>query len=287
MQLVVVLLPRLGRARRCVVGGDRFLPIADAREDMRRHMQRVRSPRRDLRVAGGRAQPFIGDGRIVVGVDQVVRDARMVGLALEYLLQDGRRLKLVGIGLVIRRGGDIEGERVEHLRLVVARIALRKLLHGLEVGLDARAMRDLVVVGKQQRQGGDVVALTRRLRPDRLAFLQRSDRAWQVARRRRADERIIEQAQRDPPIGDGAFGISLEHILENLPRRAVPERMLVSHATVEPSLRRLVARGREMNGAEPLIGFLLAEAWLPKTNPGRCANSNRRCERCSDHGFPR
>ena len=184
----------------------------------------------------------------------------MVGLALENLLQDGGRLELVGVGLVVRRGGDIECERVEQLRLVVARIPLRKLLHGLEIALDARAMRDLVVVGEQNGQGGDVVPFPRRLRPDRLAFLERGDRARQIARRRRADERIVEQAERDPPIGDGAFGIGLERVLENLPGRAVPERMLVSHPTVEPPLRRLVARDREMNAPQSLVGVLLAES---------------------------
>jgi hypothetical protein len=36
--------------------------------------------------------------------------------------------------------------------------------------------------------------------------------------------------------------------------------MLVSKSTVEPSLRRLVARGSEMNGAQSLVGFFLAES---------------------------
>ena len=70
--------------------------------------------------------------------------------------------------------------------------------------------------------------------------------------------RIVEQAQRDAPIRDPAFGIGLERLLEYLFGFPVPERMLVAHAAVEPPLRRLVARGREMNGAEPLVGFFLS-----------------------------
>ena len=43
-------------------------------------MQRVGGVGRDLRVAPGRVEPLRGDRRVVVAVDQVVRDARMVGL---------------------------------------------------------------------------------------------------------------------------------------------------------------------------------------------------------------
>ena len=74
---------------------------------------------------------------------------------------------------------------------------------------------------------------------------------------------VVEQAQRDAPIRDSAFGIGLDRLLENLLQFAVPERMLVAHAAVEPPLRGLVARGREMNGAEPLVGLFLAPGGLP------------------------
>ena len=80
-------------------------------------------------------------------MDQVVRDAGMPRLALEDRLQDGGALELIGIGLVVGRGRDVERDRVEDLRFVVVGIALRQRFHRLEIGLHARAVRDLVVVG--------------------------------------------------------------------------------------------------------------------------------------------
>jgi DHA1 family inner membrane transport protein len=43
--------------------------------------------------------------------------------------------------------------------------------------------------------------------------------------------------------------------------------MLVAHGAVEASLRGLVARGREMDVAEPLVGLVLALATLPFSAP--------------------
>ena len=81
--------------------------------------------------------------------------------------------------------------------------------------------------------------------------------------------RIVEQAQRDPPIGNPASRIGLEDILENLLGSLVPERVLVSHATIKPPLRRLVARGCEMNRAESLVIVVLAQCRRPQRKPGR------------------
>jgi hypothetical protein len=38
--------------------------------------------------------------------------------------------------------------------------------------------------------------------------------------------------------------------------------VLVSHPAIEPTLRRLVARGRKVDSAEPLIRFILRERRL-------------------------
>jgi hypothetical protein len=62
----------------------------------------MRRRRRDLGVAHGGVEAFLGDRRIVVEVDQIVGDARMPGLALEDRLQDGRAFELIGIALVRR-----------------------------------------------------------------------------------------------------------------------------------------------------------------------------------------
>ena len=62
--------------------------------------------------------------------------------------------------------------------------------------------------------------------------------------------RIPQQAQRDPPIGDAAFGIGFQRILVGHLRGAVPERMLVQHRPVEMLLRLRLARCLEMDFAE-------------------------------------
>jgi hypothetical protein len=62
----------------------------------------MRRRRRDLGVAHGGVETFLGDRRIVVKVDQIVGDARMSGLTFEDRLQDGRAFELIGIALVRR-----------------------------------------------------------------------------------------------------------------------------------------------------------------------------------------
>ena len=52
--------------------------------------------------------------------------------------------------------------------------------------------------------------------------------------------------------------------------------MLVAHGAIEPPLRGLVARGREMNGAEPLVGVFLAEGGLPAGHASRRGNGDGR-----------
>jgi hypothetical protein len=56
---------------------------------------------------------LVGDWRKVIAVDQVVRHARVLRLLGEDLLEDGRRLELVGVGLVARVERHVERERVE------------------------------------------------------------------------------------------------------------------------------------------------------------------------------
>ena len=82
----------------------------------------VRRRRRDLRVELGGGQAFVGDRRIIVEMDQIVRDTGMLRLALPDRLQDCRALELLRVGLVIGRRRRIERDRIENLRFVVVRI---------------------------------------------------------------------------------------------------------------------------------------------------------------------
>ena len=112
-------------------------------------------------------------------------------------------MSCIGIGLIGRRGGDVELDRIEDLGFVVVRIGLRHAFHGLEIGEHAGAMIDFVVVGIERGHRVDEVALALRLGADRLALLDRRQPERKVADRRRR-VRIVEQAERNAPIGDPA-----------------------------------------------------------------------------------
>src|SRR3954453_3892455 len=101
MQLLAGVLALLGSLGGTAIGVNGFVPVAYAREDVRRHMQGVRCRRRDLGVALGSVESLPCDRRIVIEMDQVMRDAGMPRLALEDRLQDSGALELVGIGLVV------------------------------------------------------------------------------------------------------------------------------------------------------------------------------------------
>ena len=219
----------------------------------------MRRGRRDLGIALGRVETFLGNGRIVVEMDQVMRDAGMPRLALEDRLQNRRALELVGIGFVGGRRCDVECDGICDLRLIVLRIALRQRLHRFEIGQHARAMIDLVVVGVENQQCVDVVALALRASAERLALLQRSKAEREIFGWRWS-MRIVEQAERDAPIGDGALGIGLQRLLEDFLRLAIPERVLIAHRAIEPPLRDLVARCVEVNCAELLVAAVLRES---------------------------
>jgi hypothetical protein len=74
---------------------------------------------RDARIPARGVEALGGDRRRVVAVDQVVRDAGMIGIPLEFALEDRGRLQIRGVGLVGLRLRSGQVERVEDLRLVV------------------------------------------------------------------------------------------------------------------------------------------------------------------------
>ena len=80
---------------RPAIGVDRFLPEADARERVRRHVQRVRDIRRQRRIAASRAQRLLGERRVIVGVNDVVRETWMFRMFFVERLENGRGLELL------------------------------------------------------------------------------------------------------------------------------------------------------------------------------------------------
>src|SRR5262245_57887607 len=177
------------------------------------HVLGVSRRRGDLGIEASGLQAFVSDGWVIVEVDQVVRDAWMLGLAREDRLQDRRALELVGVGLIGGRSRGIWCQRVVDLRLVVVWITLRQLFHGLGVGHDAGAVVDALIVGIHDPERRQVIALALGLGADAPCFGQRRRTLGQILRRR-GNVGIEQKAERDTPIGDGAFGIGLQGLLE-------------------------------------------------------------------------
>ena len=117
------------------------------------------------------------------------------------------------------------------------------------------------MVGVHQQQRVDVVALAFGLGVHRLGLLDRGEAGREVGRRDRVMG-IVEQRERDAPLRHGAGWVGLQHLLENLLRVEVPERVLIAHGAIEAALRNLVARGLEVNGAELLIDVALGDQRL-------------------------
>src|SRR5215471_1242642 len=102
--LRVELVPRsivfLGRRFGSEIGFDRLLPKAQARKNMRRHMQCMRRVRRDLGVAPRSIERLLRKRRIVVGMDDVMSYPGMIWLLGKSLFQNRAGLLLVRICLI-------------------------------------------------------------------------------------------------------------------------------------------------------------------------------------------
>ena len=127
-----------------------------------------------------------------------MRHARMLRVLLVELLQNCRRLELVGIGRVGGGRRCLQGERVEHLGFVVVGVALRHLLHRLVVGGEPRIDRGLVMVAVVGAQRLDPVALALGLRADRARLFER--RPGGLAHRRAAATAASELPSRSSAI---------------------------------------------------------------------------------------
>src|SRR5439155_21227130 len=91
---------------------DRLLPQSQTREDVARHVKRVRRRRRDLRVAAGGGEGAARERRRIVAMDDVVGHPGVVRLLGEYLFENRASLELVGVGLVGGGRGGIQGEGI-------------------------------------------------------------------------------------------------------------------------------------------------------------------------------
>ena len=146
----------LGRGQ---VGVDRVLPVPDACERVRGHVQRMRRRRRDLRVARGGVERLWGERGDVVAVNQVVGQARMIRLRLEERLEDRAGGQLVLVSLVAGQRRLGQRQRVEHGRFGVLGVAAGHRFHLLCVRERARALINRFVVAKELGHGGHVSPL--------------------------------------------------------------------------------------------------------------------------------
>ena len=264
--------PRHGGVVRADVGVDRLLPRADAREGVRRHVERVRRVGREVRVLPRVGQRARRERRHVVAVNQIVRDAGMIGLHFVEPLEDRGGLQLVRVGLVGGRRRLIDGEGVERGGLAIVRILRRELRHRLLVGERPRAVIECGGVLVEQRDGGDVGALAIGFRADRLRLLRRDEAVLQHLRRAQAGERVAPRRHRDPPLCDAARRIVVEHFLEAGDRVGELERVQERDRVIELLRRGGRARGCEMDLSEPLA----AGARRLRANAGRGEHHDHR-----------
>jgi len=77
---------------------NRFLPQTDHRVDVRWHVPGVRHGRRNPGITPGGGYALLRERVIVVSMNEKMRHARMLRVLIVELLQNCRRLALVGIG---------------------------------------------------------------------------------------------------------------------------------------------------------------------------------------------
>ena len=107
---------------RSKVGVNVVLPQTNAGENVRRHVQGVRSRRRNLRVSSRGGNAELRQLRLVVAVDQVVCNSWMIGLSSEQFFQHGGCLPAFGERCVLVRVGGEQGQRIERRGFVIVGI---------------------------------------------------------------------------------------------------------------------------------------------------------------------
>jgi hypothetical protein len=226
------------------------VPHAELYEDVRRHMERVRCGRRDLRVRACGRKAKRRMIRIVERVDDEVRRARMVRVLLEHLLYDGRRERLTAKTLVAGPHRAEQRQRIQRGDLVVVRRLFIHARHRVRVRLIARELVARRV--EQLIDGFDVRLLLRQLCLREPAIECRRELAERLFRRvdiyLRPERMVV--AHRLAPIGERESRIRLLGFPERFGRLVELEAVKVLHAFDERGLRRRGARGLKLNRAE-------------------------------------
>ena len=227
--------------------------MTDAGEYVRGHVQRMRGIGSDVGIALRRLQSLVGNGRIVVAVDQIMRHAGVVGLGRKQRLEHLGRLQLVGIGFVgwieIGRGD----QRGDDRRLLVVGIATGKLAHGVIEGVEARGVGHLLVVAHEHGCRLHIVLLALALEAGSARGSQGRRDLVQLCRLQIAgpDEGIVEHDHGAAPVRHAAARVGLGDAVEGLHRIVPGERMVERHGPVEVCLHDRRALDLEFDLAQP------------------------------------
>ena len=271
-----------GRVGRGEVRGDGLLPEAEAREDVRRHVERVRRRRRDLRVGARGRQRLFRERRVVEGVDHVVRDAGVPGLRGEEPVQDRGPLLLPRERRVAR--GRAQEQRVEDRGLVVVRKPPGDRQHGLLVGRRAGRVRERPGIPVEDADRVDVSPLALGRSSERGRFLRGRPAGRELRGIRRGPDGVV-VGHGDAPVGHRATGVLLRHELEGPARLFVSERVHEGDGAREVRLDLRAAGRREVDFAElvaravGMVVRLLPQQRRRREHPDRRENSEQRFHR--------
>src|SRR5581483_3873159 len=106
--------------------------------------QRMRHPWSDGGVSLRGGQSALSERRIIIAMDQVVNDTRMIGVVFPKFFEDGGCLELFRQACVVGRRVAYRQNResVERLGFEIVRILVAKLMHRFFVGNDTVARSD-------------------------------------------------------------------------------------------------------------------------------------------------
>ena len=147
------------RIRREQVAADHAVPVAEARIDMRRHVQRMGVVRRRALVLVRDLEFLVLAARDVVRVHEVVHGTRMIGILFVDPQQDRRGLVGVLSRDHVRRHDGEMRERIERRRLVVVGQRAIELFGGLLPSPDAKPVVFARGLAEESFGGRDVLPL--------------------------------------------------------------------------------------------------------------------------------
>ncbi len=179
------------------------LPEPEHREDMGRHVQGVWRGGRDRSVASCGWEPPLCEWREVIGMNDIVGDARVIGLLDEYFLQERPGLQLPGVGFVGMIDRLVQRQRIEDRRLRIIGIVLVELFHSALVGLNSRLIAALIGLLEISLHRPDVPLLARRLGACCLGLLHSFPSSRQSRTIQGQDQWVRALAHRQTPVAHG------------------------------------------------------------------------------------